>query len=152
MLKYVLSQNLVIFHSLFQIHKKYIVCLFYLYSLWQTFLQMPCAKKASKRAKLQCGEFSPARASMHSRQPLQLRNINYTVVLDLLLKLSSLWKLRWLLQRFQSTFRAPRMPWKPDFICLGTCFKFQKCKNNLALKELIGQFVQTSLVKFYTTL
>ena len=49
----------------------------------------------------------------------------YPVVLDLLLKLSSLW----LLRRFQST--VIRAPWKPDFVCLGTCFKFWKCKNNL---------------------
>ena len=133
MLKYVLSQNLVIFHSLFQIlgtnfFLMGIQSLLYLYSV-TNIPSMPCARKASKWAKLQCREFLSARASMHSRQPLQSRNRNHTVVLNLLLKLSSLWKLRWLLQRFQSTFRAPPHALEARFHLFRNLFQILKMQK-----------------------
>ena len=77
-----------------------------------------------------CNRSLLAGASMHSRQSLQSRNINCTIVLDLLLMLSSFWRLRYLLKRFQTTFRDPVYVLEPRFNILGTCFKFWRCKIN----------------------
>ena len=75
-----------------------------------------------------CNRSSLAEASTHSRQPLQSRNINCTIVLGLLLRLSSWWRLRYLLKSSKPLLKTLCMSWSPDLIFLGTCFKFWGCK------------------------
>ena len=78
---------------------------------------------------------------MHSRQSLQSRNINCTIVLDLLMMLSSFWRLRYLLKMFQTTFRDPVYVLEPRFNIFRDLFQILKMQNKFLQFCSVHQFL-----------